>query len=89
MKHLSLPDALARAGSTYQELALALGVAPSTIWKWCSTDKRYLRSAPAAGQLSESAAFLRLGAQEHAAVAEWFAARARGEVSGGPPTSDR
>lgn len=81
MEPLSLTSALASAGVNAAELARAVGVDPSTAWRWTSTDAQYRRVEPSAAQLAAIGAALGLGARETQALAAWFALRARGEAA--------
>jgi len=75
MNILSLTDALERGRMTRLELASALGVDQSTVYRWMQADS-YTGVAPSAAQLSRIAALLRLTDAEAVALARWFAARA-------------
>jgi len=75
MDTLTLTDALERGRMTRLELASALGVNQSTVYRWMQADS-YTGVAPSAAQLSRMAKELRLTDQETASLARWFAARA-------------
>ena len=74
METLSLTEALERGRMTRIELATALGVDPSTVYRWMQAC-HYTGVSPSAGQLSRMAALLRLTDQETTALGRWFAAR--------------
>ena len=74
MDTLSLTAALERGRMTRIELATALGVDQSTVYRWMQADS-YTGVSPSAVQLSRMAALLRLTDQEARALGRWFAAR--------------
>ncbi len=77
---LSLTDAIAAAELSRAEVATALGVPSSTVWRWEATASAYKGYSPSYTQLERLCGLLRLSVMQQARLVSWLAARQNGEL---------